>query len=75
MENVNGLCKAECIRTTVFHDRPHKSIATAGFAVARWADWYNNRVFHPSLGYVPPAELEQAPNGPSTESRNPHRSV
>jgi transposase InsO family protein len=60
MESINGLYKAECIRTTVFHDGPFKTIADVEFATAGWVDWYNTRRLHSSLGYVPPAEFEQA---------------
>ena len=60
METINGLYKAECIRTTVFHDGPYKTIADVEFATAGWVDWYNTRRLHSSLGYVPPAEFEQA---------------
>jgi len=58
METINGLYKAECIRTTVFHDGPYKTIADVEYATAGWVDWYNNRRLHSSLGYVPPAEFE-----------------
>lgn len=27
METINGLYKSECIRTTVFHDGPYKTIS------------------------------------------------
>jgi transposase InsO family protein len=60
MESVNGLYKTECIRTTVFHEGPYKSLADVEYATAGWVDWYNNRRLHSSLGYVPPAEFEQA---------------
>jgi putative transposase len=60
METINGLYKAECIRTTVFHDGPYKTIADVEFATAGWVDWYNTRRLHSSLGYVSPAEFEQA---------------
>ena len=60
METINGLYKAECIRTTVFRDGPYKTIADVEYATAGWVDWYNNRRLHSSLGYVPPAEFEQA---------------
>jgi transposase InsO family protein len=60
METINGLYKAECIRTTVFHDGPYKTIADVEYATAGWVDWYNNRRLHSSLGYVPPVEFEQA---------------
>lgn len=60
METINGLYKAECIRTTVFHDGPYKTIADVEFATAGWVDWYNNRRLHSTLGNVPPIEFEQA---------------
>ena len=36
-----ALYKAECIRTTVFHDGPHKTIADVEYATAGWVDWFN----------------------------------
>ena len=61
METINGLYKAECIRTTVFHDGgPYKTIADVEYATAGWVDWYNNRRLHSTLGNVPPVEYEQA---------------
>jgi putative transposase len=60
METVNGLYKTECIRTTVFHDGPYKTIADVEYATAGWVDWYNVRRLHGSLGNVPPVEYEQA---------------
>jgi len=61
METINGLYKAECIRTTVFHDGPYKTIADVEYATAGWVDWYNNRRLHSTLGNIPPVEHEQAP--------------
>lgn len=60
METINGLYKAECIRTTVFHDGPYRTLSDVEFATAGWVDWYNTRRLHSSLGYVPPAEFEHA---------------
>jgi putative transposase len=60
MESINGLYKAECIRTLVFHDGPYKTIADVEYATAGWVDWYNNRRFHSTLGNIPPVEYEQA---------------
>jgi putative transposase len=60
MESINGLYTAECFRTTVFHDGPFKTIADVEYATAGWVDWFNNRRLYSSLGYVPPAEFEQA---------------
>jgi len=60
METINGLYKTECIRTTVFHDGPYKTLADVEFATAGWVDWYNERRLHGSLGMIPPVEYEQA---------------
>jgi len=60
METINGLYKAEAIRTTVFHDGPYKTIADVEYATAGWVDWYNNRRLHSTLGNVPPVEYETA---------------
>ena len=60
METINGLYKAECIRTTVFHDGSYKTIADVEYATASWVEWYNNRRLHSTLGNVPPVEYEQA---------------
>jgi putative transposase len=60
METTNGLYKAECIRTTVFHDDPYRTIGDVEFATAGWVDWYNTRRLHSRLGYVSPAEFEKA---------------
>src|SRR5664279_428473 len=60
MESINGLYKAECIRTTVFHDGPYKTLADGEYATAGWVDWYNARRLHGPLANVPPIEYEQA---------------
>ena len=54
MESVNGLYKTECIRTTVFHPGPFRTLADVEFATAGWVDWYNNRRLHGSLGMLTP---------------------
>jgi len=53
METIDGLYKTECIRTTVFHDGPYRTIGDVEFATAGWVDWYNTRRLHSSLGYIP----------------------
>lgn len=58
MESINGLYKAECVRTTVFHDGPYKTITDVEYATAGWVDWYNHRRLHGSLGMVSPDEYE-----------------
>lgn len=60
METLNGLYKAECIRTTVFHDGPYETVADVEFAAAGWVDWYNQRRLHGSLGMMTPVEFENA---------------
>lgn len=60
MECVIGLYKTECIRTTIFHQGPYRSIADVEYATARWVDWYNHRRLHSTLDYVSPAEYETA---------------
>ena len=59
METINGLYKAECIRTTVFGDGPYKTIADVEYATAGWVDWSSNRRLHGSLGMMTPVEFEQ----------------
>ena len=58
METINGLYKTECVRTTVFHAGPYKTIADVEYATAGWVDWYNTRRLHGTLGMVSPLEYE-----------------
>ena len=58
MECVIGLFKTECIRTQLFHRGPYRTVADVEYAVAGWADWYNHRRLHSTLGMIPPAEYE-----------------
>lgn len=60
MECVIGLYKTECIATDLFHDGLYKTLADVEYATAGWADWYNHRRLHSSLGMLTPAEHEQA---------------
>lgn len=60
MESVIGLYKTECIRTTIFHDGPYKTIADVEYATAGYIDWYNEPRLHGSLGMLTPVEFEQA---------------
>ena len=60
MECVIGLYKTECIRTTVFHAGPYRTIADVEYATAGWVEWYNNRRLHSSLAMTTPAEYETA---------------
>lgn len=36
METINGLFKTECIRTTVFHAGPYRTLADVEYATAGW---------------------------------------
>ena len=67
METINGLYKAECIRTTIFHDGPYRTLADVEFATAGWVDWYNNRRLHGTLGMHTPVEYEDAHYAALTE--------
>ena len=58
IESANGLYKTECIRTTIFHAGPYKTIAAVEFATAAWVDWYNCSRLHSSIGLLPPNEFE-----------------
>ncbi|MFD9504195.1 IS3 family transposase [Streptomyces sp. NPDC060035] len=60
METINGLYKAECIRTKVFHDGPWRTVSDVEYATASWVEWYNNRRLHGSLGMISPTEFEAA---------------
>jgi transposase InsO family protein len=60
METVNGLYKTECVRTTVFHHGPYRTIADVEQATSRWVDWYNTERLHGTLGMMTPVEFENA---------------
>ncbi len=60
METINGLYKAECFRTKVFHSGPWRTASNVEFATAAWVEWYNNRRLHSSLGMMSPTEFEAA---------------
>lgn len=60
METINGLYKSECIRTSVFHDGPWRTVSDVEYATASWLEWYNNRRLHSSLGMISPTEFEAA---------------
>ena len=60
MECIIGLYKTECIRTTIFHQGPYRTIGDVEYATAGWVDWYNNRRLHSTLGMMTPVEFEHA---------------
>jgi len=55
-ETINGLYKTEVI----WKRGRWKGQEDVEFATLEWVDWYNNRRLMSSIGYVPPAEYEQA---------------
>jgi len=55
-ESVIGLYKTEVIRAR----GPWRGIEAVEFATLEWVDWFNNRRLLEPLGYVPPAEYEEA---------------
>ncbi len=55
-ETINGLYKTEVIRRL----GPWRNIEAVEFATLNWVDWFNNRRLLEPIGYVPPAEFEEA---------------
>jgi putative transposase len=55
-ESINGLFKTEVIRRL----GPWRNIDGVEFATLNWVDWFNNRRLLEPIGYVPPAEYEEA---------------
>ena len=55
-ESVIGLFKAEVIRK----NGPWKNLDEVEFATLEWVAWYNTSRLLEPLGYVPPAEFEEA---------------
>ncbi|AGP29728.1 transposase [Corynebacterium terpenotabidum Y-11] len=60
METINGLYKAECIRSRVFSPEVLESVVDVEIATSSWVNWYNTFRLHSSLGMVPPVEFEDA---------------
>ncbi len=58
-ECVIGLSTTECIKTTLFHAGPYRTIGDLDYATAGWIDWYNTRYPHNPLEMMTPAEFEQ----------------
>ena len=55
-ECVIGLFKTEVINQI----GPWKSMREVEWETLKWVDWYNNRRLLGSIGYIPPAEAEEA---------------
>jgi putative transposase len=54
-ETINGLYKTELIRKR----GPWKTLEDVEFGTLEWIDWFNNRRLLETIGYIPPAELEE----------------
>jgi transposase InsO family protein len=55
-ETVIGLFKTE----EIYRRGPWKGLEDVEFATLEWVAWYNGKRLLEPLGYVPPAEFEQA---------------
>ena len=55
-ESVIGLFKTE----EIYRRGPWKGLEDVEFATLEWGAWYNHKRLLAPLGYVPPAEFEQA---------------
>ncbi len=55
-ESVIGLYKTEVIRPR----GPWRHLEAVEFATLEWVDWFNNRRLLEPIGYLPPAEYEEA---------------
>ncbi len=55
-ESVNGLYKTELIRK----EGPWTGVEAVELATLGWVDWFNHRRLLEPLGYLPPAEFEEA---------------
>ncbi|WP_230980577.1 integrase core domain-containing protein, partial [Burkholderia cepacia] len=56
-ETINGLYKAELV-----HRRSWRTLQDLELATLEWVHWYNHRRLLGPLGYVSPAEAEEAYN-------------
>jgi len=63
-ETIIGLYKTEVIRRR----GPWRSLEAVEFATLEWVDWFNHRRLLEPIGYVPPAEFEQAYHRQTVES-------
>ncbi|OFW57606.1 MAG: hypothetical protein A2133_03465 [Actinobacteria bacterium RBG_16_64_13] len=39
--------------------RPRKTLDDVEYATLEWVDWFNHRRLLETIGYIPPAELEE----------------
>ena len=55
-ESIIGLYKTEVVRQR----GPWRHLEAVEFATLEWVHWFNHRRLLEGIGYVPPAELEEA---------------
>ena len=66
-ETVIGLFKTE----EIYRRGPWKGLEDVEFATLEWVAWYNSRRLLAPLGYVPPAEFEEAYHERQSASAEP----
>jgi putative transposase len=54
-ETIIGLYKTEVIN----HQGPWRGVSDVEIATLEWVHWFNNQRLFETIGYIPPAELEQ----------------
>lgn len=74
METINGVYKAECIRTTVFHQGPFKTPRTSSSRPPAGSTGTTPADSTVASACSAPSNSRQTTARPSTESRNPHNS-
>ena len=66
---------ANSARTIHEQSTPSRISGFLEYATLVWVDWFNNRRLLEPLGYVPPAEFEEAYyRGPQSQARRPDSS-
>jgi transposase InsO family protein len=61
MDNALAECVIGLFKTQVINQiGPWKSMREVEWEALKWVDWYNNRRLLGPIGYIPPAEAEEA---------------
>ena len=53
-------CRQSLVRQRINQIGPWKSMRDVEWETLKWVDWYNNRRLLGPIGYIPPAEAEEA---------------
>jgi len=60
-DNAPAKCALGLFKTEVINQiGPRKSMRDVEWETLKWIDWYNNRRLFGPIGYIPPAEAEEA---------------